>query len=178
MKKIALFTMAAAAWAGEWSAPVESYHEDRPFLSYRARVDGGYLVIEGKLEPGWHTFTIDNKKRADEKLAGKPSLGIDLPTELAVASGLSVNGGWLQSPPLDFSKPAERWYSWGYENTVTFAAPVKRDGAGPAMVTIKGQACTPTTCKKLDLKVSVPVPAAVDQKNPAGVDLNTLVAVK
>ena len=45
-------------------------------------------MIQASLQPGWHTFTIDNEKRAAEKLAGKPSIGIDQPTQIKVSKGL------------------------------------------------------------------------------------------
>ena len=40
------------------------------------------------LQPGWHTFAMDNERRAAEKLAGKTSLGIDQPTQIKVSGGL------------------------------------------------------------------------------------------
>ena len=67
---------------------------------------------------------MDNKLRAQEKLAGKRSLGIDSPTEIVFAEGLELNGPWYQSVPRDFSKPELRWYSWGFEGQALFVAKV------------------------------------------------------
>ncbi len=102
---------AAAAWAGEWTEAVEVRHDDNLCLSYRARLDGPFLVVMATIEPGWHTFAMDNKLRAEEKLAGKKSLGIDHPTEIALSGGLEAAGPSQQSAPKDFSKPELRWFS-------------------------------------------------------------------
>src|SRR5215212_9768918 len=97
-----LFLLLAAALllnAQQWSAPVHVLHELQPCVTYRAKLAGGYLIIEAAIQPGWHTFTMDNDQRATEKLAGKPSLGVDQPTRFDLAGGLepSVEGTWFQS---------------------------------------------------------------------------------
>jgi DsbC/DsbD-like thiol-disulfide interchange protein len=162
--------------ASDWSEPVEVLHEHQPCVTYRAKLDGEFLLVQAKIEPGWHTFVMDNKQRSAEKLAGKQSLGVDGPTEIAVSGGLDVAGPWYQSAPKDFSKPELRWFSWGYEGEARFAAKVRRSGAGPAQIGIRGQACTETTCKNIEVAISIPVSA------PAGsateVDLKTLVPVR
>src|SRR6188472_3567874 len=140
IKLKALMLLAAA-----WTAPVEVHHDDNVAVSYQARLDGGYLVVRANLQPGWHTFSMDNKLRAEEKLAGKKSLGIDHPTEIAVTGGLQTVGPWMQTPPKDFSKPELRWFSWGFEKQAVFAAKVQRKGAAPAKLQVRGQACTETT---------------------------------
>ena len=149
---------AAAAWAGEWTEAVEVRHDDNLCLSYRARLDGPFLVVMATIEPGWHTFAMDNKLRAEEKLAGKKSLGIDHPTEIALSGGLEAAGPWQQSAPKDFSKPELRWFSWGFERQALFVVKVRRSGAA-ARVAIRGQACTETTCKNIDVATSLPVGA-------------------
>lgn len=162
--------------AGEWSEPVEVLHEHRPCVTYRAKLDGEFLLVQAKIEPGWHTFVMDNKQRSAEKLAGRQSLGVDGPTEIAVGNGLQLAGPWYQSSPKDFSKPELRWYSWGYEGEAQFAAKVERSGASPAQIGIRGQACTETTCKNIDVTVSLPVPRA-----PSGtstLDLRSLIPVR
>lgn len=146
-----------AARAGDWTEPVEVRHEQTRCVSYRAKQDGAFLLIEAKLDPDWHTFAMDNKERAAEKLAGRRSLGMDLPTEISVSHGLEVAGPWFQSPPKDFSKPELRWFSWGFENQALFVAKVRRSGAGPARIAIRGQACTETSCKNIDVALSVPL---------------------
>jgi DsbC/DsbD-like thiol-disulfide interchange protein len=171
MIKLALMLLAAA-----WTNPVEVHHDDQVAVSYQARVDGPYLVIRATLQPGWHTFAMDNKVRADEKLAGKKSLGIDHPTEIAVKGGLATEGGWLQTPPKDFSKPELRWFSWGFERQALFAAKVKRTAGAPAKITLRGQACTETTCKNIDVELTVP--AGKIDAAPVELDLKTLVPVR
>ena len=171
MIKLALMLFAAA-----WTNPVEVHHDDQVAVSYQARVDGPYLVIRATLQPGWHTFAMDNKVRAEEKLAGKKSLGIDHPTEIAVKGGLATEGAWLQTPPKDFSKPELRWFSWGFERQALFAAKVKRTGAAPSKITLRGQACTETTCKNIDVELTVP--AGKIDAAPAELDLKTLVPVR
>src|SRR5262249_38088666 len=143
----------AAAASGGWSDAVEVHHDESLCLSYRARMDGPFLVVRAIIEPGWHTFAMDNKRRAEEKLAGKRSLGIDHPTEITVSGGLEAIGPWHQSPPKDFSKPDLRWFSWGFEREALFVGKVRRSGAAPARIEIRGQACTDTTCKNIDVTV-------------------------
>jgi hypothetical protein len=175
-KPALLFLCASSVFAAEWSAPVDVLHEMKPCVTYRARLEGDNLVVQASLQPGWHTFTMDNERRAAEKLAGKPSIGIDQPTQIKVSKGLSVEGNWNQSQPKDFSKPELRWFSWGFERQAIFAAKVRRSGQGPAQIEIRGQACTETTCKNIDVALSVPV-AGSDQ-GVGTTDLKTLIPVQ
>ena len=165
-----------AVSAGEWTAPVEVLHEYQRCISYRARLDGEYLVVQATIEPGWHTFVMDNKQRAAEKLAGRQSLGVDGPTEIALSQGLEIAGPWYQSQLKDFSKPELRWYSWGFEGEARFVAKMRRSGPGPAQVGIRGQACTETICKNIDVAISLPFATAAGE--PSGVDLKGLVEVR
>jgi len=176
MKKLILgLVCGVALLAGDWSAPVSVLHELKPCVTYRARVEGGLLLVEATIQPGWHTFAIDNERRAAEKLAGKPSLGIDQPTKIKLAGGLEVAGPWNQSPPQDFSKPALRWFSWGFEHTALFAAKVKRIGPGPVEIGIRGQACTDKTCKNIDVSLSMPLSG--ETAGASSIDLKSLVPV-
>src|SRR5262245_56374790 len=102
---ILLMAAFVAARAGDWSAPADVQHDFKTVVSYRAMLNGDTLVVEARLEPGWHTFAMDNQRRADEKLAGKMSLGIDRATEIRLDAGFEATGGWMQTPPKDFSKP-------------------------------------------------------------------------
>ena len=86
-------------------------------------------MVRAAIEPGWHTFAMDNKQRAEEKLAGRKSLGIDHPTEITLTGGLEMAGPWYQTPPKDFSKPELRWFSWGFERQALFAAKIRRRAA-------------------------------------------------
>lgn len=98
---VMMLCAANAAGPGTWSAPTEVRSDDNLCLTYRARLDGSYLVISAKIEPGWHTFAMDNKARAEEKLAGKKALSVDQPTEFTL-TGLEVAGPWFQTAPKDF----------------------------------------------------------------------------
>jgi hypothetical protein len=166
-----ILAMMMMTLAGDWSAPADVLHELKPVVTYRAKLDGDMLVIEAALQPGWHTFAIDNESRAAERRKGKPSLGIDQPTQIKLASGLELTGPWYQSSPQDFSKPELRWFSFGFEQKAIFAAKVHRAGAGAAQIGIRGQACTATTCKNVDVSLSVPV----SNSKTTSIDLKTLV---
>ena len=56
-----------------------------------------------------------------------------------------------------------------------FVTKVRRTGPGPAHVAVRGQACTETTCKQVDLALDVPVKI---EKAPSDVDLKSLVRVR
>ncbi len=170
----------AASKPGDWTDAVEVWHDENLCLSYRARVDGPFLVVQAKLEPSWHTFAMDNNQRAAEKLAGKQSLGIDRPTDITLSGSLDLVGPWSQSPPKDFSKPDLRWYSWGFEQQALFVAKVRRLRAAPASIRIRGQACTDTICKNIDVALTIPriIIQANAEAAPADIDLKTLVPVR
>lgn len=161
--------------AGEWSAPGEVRHDEKVVMTYRAKWDGDHLIVRAGIEPNWHTFVMDNKVRQQEKLKGKPSLGIEKSTEIAV-EGLTLDGQWLQSTPKDFSKPELRWYSWGFEREAIFAAKAKPAGKGPANVIVTGQACAAEICKNIELTLSVPLTKAGAAKSD--VDLKALTPVR
>lgn len=157
----------------QWTAPADVFHETAKCLSYRARIAGEYLLVEAAHEPGWHTNSMDNKRRADEKLQGKRALGVDKPTDIQVA-GLPVVGTWLQSEPKDASKPELRWFTWIFEGKALFAVKVKAEGAGPAQVVIKAQACSESVCKNIEVPLTVPV-AATGGPSP---DIRGLIEVR
>lgn len=149
-----VFLLCVMAAAGaDWTAPVEVRHDETLCLTYSAKVDGPYLLVKAKIEPGWHTFTMDNKIRAEAALGGKKALGIDQPTRITLTGGLATDGKWMQSNPKDFSKPEMRWYSWGYEGDALFATKV--NGGGETTLKIKGQACSDTTCKNIDVTIAL-----------------------
>jgi hypothetical protein len=175
---IVLVLAATEAHAGDWTEAVEVRHDQTRCVSYRAKHDGQFLVVQATLDPDWHTFAMDNRERAAEKLAGRRSLGIDLPTEISVTQGLEVAGPWFQSPPKDFSKPELRWFSWGFENQALFVAKVRRSGAGPARITIRGQACTETSCKNIDVALSVPLADTGTDAGISDIDFKALIQVR
>src|SRR5258708_2376999 len=104
--------------------PAAVYHDDKLVLSYRAAWIGDYVVVRARIEPAWHTFCMDNKRRQLEKLAGKASLGIEKSTEIKV-EGAEVTGPWFQSPPKDLSKPEIQWFTFGFEEQAEFAAKLR-----------------------------------------------------
>jgi hypothetical protein len=130
--------------------------------------------VEVALEPGWHTFALDNQERANEMLKGRKSLGLDQPTSIKVKHGIELTGPWRQTAPKDFSKPELRWYSWGFEGRALFVAAAHTAGGGPATLAIKGQACTDSVCKNVNVEVAVP-PSGGQAKPDA--DLASLVAL-
>ena len=177
MKKLLLWIgCGSRLLAGDWSSPVDVLHEMKPVVTYRAKLDGDILVVKADVQPGWHTFVMDNERRAAEKRAGKPSIGIDQPTQFKFDSGIALVGPWRQSPPKDFSKPELRWFSWGFEKEAVFAAKVRKNSNGPATIGIRGQACSDTTCKNIDVSVAVPLSGA--PASGAHLDLQTLVEVR
>jgi DsbC/DsbD-like thiol-disulfide interchange protein len=172
---IKAITMLAVLTGAAQAEVVEVRHDDTLCLSYQAHLDGPYLVVRATLEPGWHTFAMDNKVRAVEKLAGKPSLGIDHPTEITLTGGMEAVGPWYQSAPKDFSKPELRWFSWGFERQALFVTKIHRPGTGPTRIAIRGQACTETTCKNIDVAVSLP---EARTNTSAEINLKDLVQVR
>jgi hypothetical protein len=169
---------AAPSTARGWSDPAEVRYEDTLCVSYQARLDGPYLVVRAELGPGWHTFAMDNKRRADEKLAGKPPLSLDRPTEINSSGGLDVVGPWSQSPPKDFSRPELRWFSWGFEKQALFAARVRRSGGGPARIVVQGQTCQETICRNVNVTLSLPLAGVSLDGAASEIDVKNLVPVR
>lgn len=173
-----LLACAGAAWAGDWSEPAQVTHDLHPCVTYRAKLDGDFVIVQATLSPGWHTFAMDNKVRAEGKLAGKPALGIDAPTEIKLSQGLEAMAPWYQTPPKDFSKPELLWFTWIYDSQAVFVSKVRRAAAGPAQITVKGQACTDKICKQVDVAIALPLAGAKPGANPTEVDLKSLVKVR
>jgi hypothetical protein len=181
-RKVALAVLIAArVWAaqpGDWSQAVEVRHEDDLCVAYRARFDGAFLLVRATLGSGWHTFAMDNKQRAEEKLAGKAPLSIDRSTEITPATGLKTVGPWYQAPPKDFSRPELRWFSWGFDRQALFAVKIRRLGAATARLTLRGQACTETICKNIDVTIVLPPANSKPDAGPSSIDLKSLVQVR
>ena len=168
------FLFACMACAADWSQPAEVRHEDALVISYTARVEGAYLVVRANVGQGWHTFALDNVQRVEEKLAGKPALSMDRSTEIT-ATGIRTEGPWLETPPKDFSRPQLRMYSFGYDHDAVFVAKVHA-GSGTAKLRIRGQACTETVCKNVDVPLTVAVPVKAGAQ--AEVKLSELVQAR
>ena len=173
-----IFVAAPPAQAGDWSEAAVVRRDLRPLVSYRAKLDGEFLVVQADHEEGWHTCAMDNKVRAKEKLAGRRSPGIDAPTEIGVAQGLELAGEWRQSPPQDFSKPELRWFTWGFEGSALFVAKVRRTGGGPARISVRGQACSETSCQNIDAALSLSLSSWNNSAGASGIDFEKLIAVR
>jgi DsbC/DsbD-like thiol-disulfide interchange protein len=172
-----LLAVCAVAQAGDWSPAVDVRHDDELCVAYQARVDGPYLVVRATLGPGWHTFAMDNKVRAEEKLAGKPAISIDRATEITAGGGLETAGPWYQTPPKDFSRPELRWFSWGFDRQAQFVTKVRRAGGAASTLTLKGQACTEKICKNVEVSIAVPA-AKAGAAAASSTDLKELVQVR
>jgi len=149
---LALTVLTVLPAVADWSEPVEVRMGDELCVVYQSKLAGDALVVRVTPAKGWHTFTMDNERRAKEALNGKMVLGVDGPTVVSLGEGLKTTGDWLQSEPDDFSKPELRWYSWGYEDPALFAVRVERSGSGAALIGVRGQACDATRCKNIDVE--------------------------
>ena len=67
-------------------------------------------------------------------------------------------------------------FSFGYDREAVFAAKVRRAGAGSAKLRIRGQACTETVCKNIDVPLTIALPAKPGI--PAEVKLQELVQAR
>ncbi len=139
---------------GEWSAPAEIRNDETLCLTYRARFTGSHLVVEIQPEPGWHTFSMDNKQRQTAALQGRMSLGSEKPTTVVVTEGLTIAGPWRQTAPEDFSKPDIQWYSYGFSKQATLAAPAKASDP-KTVIRVRGQACSDSVCRNVDVPLLV-----------------------
>ena len=148
----------ALAFAADWSQPAEVRHEDALVISYTARLDGPYLVVRANIGQGWHTFALDNVQRVEEKLAGKPALSMDRSTEIAVA-GVQVEGPWHQIAAEGFLAPRAADVQLRLRPRRSLRGEGPADPAGSAKLRIRGQACTETVCKNIDVPLTVAVPA-------------------
>jgi len=166
---------ASSSRAPGWQAEsgVRVWLDDMHAVTYRARVEGDWLVVEATHEPGWHTYSMDNVIRAREK-SGKMRPETELPTVITPLGGLTIQGDWRQSPPLDLSTPDIRWYTWGFEGRSYFAARVGKVTL-PSSVQIDAQACTDEVCAMVDALV-VPVDS-IETDGQGSVDPESLVVV-
>lgn len=150
--------MVASLGAGEWSAPVDAVGRGgTPLVTCRARLAGDYLLVEITAAEGWHVYAMDNELRAREALAGKMSLGVEENTEVTVTGALQQVGDWFQREPQDFSQPALRWFSYGFEGTSLLATRVRRVDQGSARITVRAQACDSASCIRVDAELDLPL---------------------
>lgn len=138
------------------------HHGDTPVVTYRAFLHNDYLVIESKHGQGWHTYAIDNEMRASDALKGKQSLGVEQGIKIVLPKSVKTEGPWLQTQPMDLSKPELRWYTFGFEGTAYFARKIKKSKK-PFTVKISGQACNANTCCRVSIEL-VPVEGAAKKE--------------
>ena len=169
-----LFGMAvaapAAAQQAEAPAPQEVWFGEEVAVTYAARIEGDWLVVEARHEPGWHTYAMDNVERAREA-TGRDRPDTELPTRMTPSPEIELASPWRQTVPADLSQPDIRWYTWGFEGRSFFAARVVRADAG-GWVQVDAQACTDRLCAMVD---ALPVP--VTRSGERSVDPQTLAAV-
>jgi len=164
---------AATLKASQESLGVQVWLDDMPAVTYRARIDGDWLVVQAEHEPGWHTYAMDNVVRARKK-SGKAQPETELPTVITPLDGQSVRGPWRQSAPVDLSTPEIRWFTWGFEAKSYFAVRID-NAADPSSVQIDAQACTEALCAMVEALV-VPIDAQ-DSAPSWSVDPESLVVV-
>ena len=94
-------------------------------VTYLARLEADWLVVEARHEPGWHTYAMDNVARAAEA-TGESAPETELPTRITPSADVELKGPWRQTEPIDLSDPEILWYTWGFEEPAFFAARVDR----------------------------------------------------
>jgi hypothetical protein len=173
-----LLLLASSAGAQSWTEPVEVRSGMQRCVTYRAALQGEYLVIEAVHEPSWHTYAMDNVQRATRQLAGQPSLGVELPTEIELGAGLTAVAPWYQSTPKDLSRPDIQWYTWGFEGRARFVVKVRQTGMTETTLRIRGQVCDSSSCLSVDVSLPVRLSQAVTAAPTDKLDMDGLVVVQ
>ncbi|MDE3262098.1 MAG: hypothetical protein OYL41_08965 [Acidobacteriota bacterium] len=148
--------IAAAAGAQGTAEPPrqEVWLGENLAVSYAARIEGDWLVVDAWHEPGWHTYAMDNVQRARE-VTGKARPDTELPTVITPSPEIELAPSWRQTAPTELSQPELRWYTWGFADRSFFAARVLRADPG-GWVQVDAQACTDRLCAMVDgLRVPV-----------------------
>lgn len=150
------------AAATDWSELIKiDRRREGTVVSYRAKVDAGYLVVEVTHGEGWHTYTMDNILRAQKK-SGKEKPETELPTVIQVGDGLTTSGDWFQSTPKDLSMQEIKWYTWGFVETAYFAIRIDAIAAPETTLTINAQACNASSCSMVDAQtITLALPATL-----------------
>ena len=153
---LCLAGLAATAAANESGDATrkEVWLGDQLAVSYAARIETDWLIVEVRHEPGWHTYSMDNVLRAAE-VTGKDRPDTELPTRITPSPGIELAPPWRQTVPTELSQPELRWYTWGFEERSFFAARVVRADPG-GWIQVDAQACTDRLCAMVDgLRVPV-----------------------
>lgn len=168
MRAILIVALAIASLgglkAGEWSAEAKAVdREGAALVKCRSKLAGKYLLVELRAADGWHVYAMDNEQRAKKALAGRMSLGVEQNTQVRVSGGLEIVGDWFQTEPSDFSQPALRWYSYGFEGTSMLAAKVRRGEGDSATVFVRAQACDSGSCVSVEAEMIVSLAGGGDE---------------
>ena len=150
----------AAAQEVEAPAQQEVWLGDNLALSYAARTESGWLILEVRHEPGWHTYAMDNVLRAAE-ITGKAKPDTELPTRITPSPEIELAPPWRQTAPAELSQPELRWYTWGFADRSFFASRVLRADPG-GWVQVDAQACTDRLCAMVD-GLRVPVTRSISR---------------
>ena len=146
-------TAAVAQDAGE-PARQEVWLGENLAVSYAARTEADWLIVDVWHEPGWHTYAMDNVQRARE-VTGKARPDTELPTVITPSPEIELAASWRQTAPTELSQPELRWYTWGFADRSFFAARVLRADPG-GWIQVDAQACTDRLCAMVDgLRVPV-----------------------
>ena len=127
---------------------------DQLAVSYAARIEGDWLVVDVLHEPDWHTYAMDNVLRATE-VTGKERPDTELPTRITPSPEIELALPWRQTDPTELSQPDLRWYTWGFEERSFFAARLVHADPG-GWIQVDAQACTERLCAMVE-ELRVPV---------------------
>jgi len=165
---IFLILLSPVLMAGEWSESKEiRQRRSGMVVSYKAKLDGDWLIIEATHGKGWHTYTLDNLERAQKK-TGKEKPETELSTVIELSGGLKPVGAWYQTKPKELSTPEIKWYTWGFENVSRFATQVELIDQSATTITINAQACNASSCSMVsDLQLTLDVPENLEKTENA-----------
>jgi len=175
----ALVLLPTIASATDWSEAKELRQRRRGVIvSYRAKLEGHWLMVEAIHGEGWHTYALDNVERA-RKATGEKVPDTELPTVITVSGGLQTAGSWHQSKPKDLTNKEIQWYTWGFQGKVYFAVPVERTPGDTATVTINAQVCNDSACSMAkDLRIMIDLPNDLEDSPPDALVKTLVVSTK
>ena len=124
-------------------------------VSFRAELVENYLVIWANPAKGWHTFAMDNERRARQAAGDRRLLGVEQGLSISLSGGMKPVSGWRQSMPREFSNLGQSWFSFGFDEQACFACRVESVEATDLMIHIRGQACDSKTCRPVDVRLRI-----------------------
>lgn len=142
-------SVAAANFSGKGSTAQNE-------VTFEAKLIGDYLVIWATHSAGWHTYAMDNERRAREAAGGKKILGVEQGLSVSLSGGLKRVSDWRQTRPKEFSDLGQKWFSFGFDGKACLACKVESTGVTDAMIHITGQTCDSETCRPVDVRLRLP----------------------